>query len=69
MAKKKKEENNRDIDEVKEDILTLKLYKVSLPALPSMEIHAFNEAEAVSGYNSFLNVVSTVNKHKVTILK
>jgi hypothetical protein len=69
MAKKKKEEENKDILEVKEDNLTLKLYEVSLPALPSMEIHAFNEADAVSGYNTFLNVVSTVNKHKVTILK
>jgi hypothetical protein len=69
MAKKKKEEEDKDILKVKEDNLTLKLYEVSLPALPSMEIHAFNEAEAVSGYNSFLNVVSTVNKHKVMILK
>ena len=68
MAKKKKEENNRDIDEVKEDILTLKLYKVSLPALPSIEIHAFNEADAIAAYNSFMNVISTENKYQVTIL-
>lgn len=68
MAKKKKEENNKDIPEVKEDNLTLRLYRVSLPALPSMEIHAHTERDAIAAYDSFMNVISTVNKHEVTVL-
>jgi hypothetical protein len=67
MAKKKKEEEILETT-VMEDSSVLKLYKISLPSLPSMEIHAFNEADAIAAYNSFMNVISTENKYQVTIL-
>lgn len=67
MAKKKREES-REIN-VMEDSSVLKLYRVSLKSLPSMEIHAFNEREAVAGYDCFMNVISTENRHEVTMLQ
>lgn len=44
-------------------------YVVSLPYLPSMEIEALNEEEAIKTYNKYLSVNKTIHKYTCMLMQ
>lgn len=67
MAKKLKKIDLPIEDTV--SITPIATYVVSLPYLPSMEVEALNEEEAIKTYNKYLSVNKTIHKYTCMLMQ
>jgi hypothetical protein len=71
----KKKTFEHDVKKITEEGLSQKIiesplvkYRVGLPYLPTMELEARSESEAIEDYNRFVGVIKTSNKYDIVKL-